>query len=49
MANNTTLNVYQLLAVVNQKAVGGVLYNGDALLRQQAADLFDALNSAGGI
>ena len=49
MANNTTLNVYQLLAVVNQKAVGGVLYNGDATGRQEAADLFDALSQAGTI
>jgi probable HAF family extracellular repeat protein len=49
VANNTTRNVYQLLKAVNKKAVAGVLYNGDALLRQQAADLFDALNSAGGI
>jgi len=49
VANNSTLNVYQLLAAVNQKAVGGVLYNGDATGRQEAADLFDALSQAGAI
>jgi CSLREA domain-containing protein len=49
VANNTVLNVYELLLAVNQRAVHGVLYNGDATLRQEAADLFDALNSAGGM
>jgi hypothetical protein len=48
-ANNTTLNVYQLLRAVNKKAVNGVLYDGDATLQARAADLFDALNKAGGI
>jgi hypothetical protein len=48
VANNTTRNVYELLAV-NKKAVKGVLYNGDATLQAQAADLFNALNKAGGI
>ena len=49
VANYTTLNVYELLLAVNQRAVRGVLYNGDAALRQQATDLFDALNQAGSI
>jgi hypothetical protein len=49
VANNTTRNVYQLLWAVNARAVRGLLYNGDATLRQQAADLCDALNTAGGI
>ena len=48
-ANNPTLTVNALLAAVNQQAVNGVLYNGDTTLRQQAADLFDALNNAGSI
>jgi hypothetical protein len=39
VANNRTLNVSQLLWAVNQRAVNGVLYNGDAALRQLAADL----------
>jgi hypothetical protein len=49
VANNTTLNVIELLEAVNQQAAGGVLYSGDAALRQQANDLFDALNQAGSI
>jgi hypothetical protein len=40
VANNTTLNVYELLLAVNRKAVNGVLYNGDATLQAQCADLF---------
>jgi hypothetical protein len=47
--DDTTLNVYQLLRAVDSMAVNGVLYNGDAVLRQEATDLFDALNQAGGI
>jgi hypothetical protein len=34
---------------VNKKAVNGVLYNGDATLQAQAADLFNSLNQAGTI
>jgi CSLREA domain-containing protein len=49
VANNTTRNVYELLLAANQRAVNGVLYNGDATLRQEASDLFDALNSAGSL
>ena len=49
VANNTTLTVYALLLAVNQQAKNGVLYNGDAALRQEAADLFDALSGAGSI
>jgi hypothetical protein len=49
VANNTTRNVYQLLLAVNQKAANGVLYNGNATLQTQAAALFYALNTAGGI
>jgi hypothetical protein len=49
VANNTTCNVYQLLLAVNQQAVSGVLYGGNAALQAQAAALFNALNQAGGI
>jgi hypothetical protein len=49
VANNTTLNAYELLVAVNKKAVKGVLYGGVATLQAQAADLFDALNQAGSI
>jgi hypothetical protein len=47
--NNTTRNIYQLLLAVNKKAVKGVLYNGDATLRSECADLLGALNLAGDI
>ncbi len=40
--NHTTLNVYQLLLAVNNKAVKGVLYKG-----AEVADLFGKLNEAG--
>jgi hypothetical protein len=49
VANNTVCDVYQLLLAVNQKAVKGVPYGGNASLRKQAADLFDALNQAGSV
>ena len=49
VANNTTRNIYQLLLAVNKKAVNGVLYNGDATLRSECADLLGALNLAGDI
>jgi hypothetical protein len=49
VANNAPLTVYGLLAAVNTKAVQGVLYNGDATLQAQCADLLSALNDAGGI
>jgi Bacterial Ig-like domain (group 3)/FG-GAP-like repeat/FG-GAP repeat len=49
VANNTTLNVYELLKAVNRQAVNGLLYNGDAALRNEADDLFAALNQAGAI
>jgi hypothetical protein len=49
VANNTTLNVYELLTAVNKKAVNGVLYNGSAALQAEAAALFNALDQAGEI
>jgi len=49
VANNTTRNVYELLLAVNKKAVNGALYNGDATLQAQCADLFDSLGQAGSI
>ncbi len=42
----TTLNVYELLKAVNQRAVAGMLYHGDVNLRDLAEDLFDRLNRA---
>jgi hypothetical protein len=49
VANKTTLNVYELLQAVNRRAVNGLLYNGDKTLRNEANDLFSALNQAGSI
>jgi hypothetical protein len=46
VANDTTLNVYQLLQAVNARAVGGVLYGGNAVMRDLAEDLFERLNRA---
>jgi hypothetical protein len=47
VANGTNLNVYELLQRVNQRAVNGVLYNGNAPLRGLCEDLFERLNRAG--
>jgi autotransporter-associated beta strand protein len=49
VANNTTLNVYQLLKAANKKAVSGVLYNGDKTLRNLASNVFGGLITAGDI
>jgi hypothetical protein len=34
---------------VNRRAVNGVLYDGDAGLRQRANDVFDGINQTGGL
>jgi hypothetical protein len=49
VAKNTTRSVYQLLLAVNRRAVQGVLYNGDATLQAECADLFNSPSQAGGI
>jgi sugar lactone lactonase YvrE len=49
VANNSTLDVYQLLLAVNNKAVNGVLYNGNTSLQTQCATLLGALDQAGSI
>jgi hypothetical protein len=49
VANGTTFNVYQLLLAVNQMAVSGVLYGGNATLQAEAAQLFNALNTVGSV
>jgi hypothetical protein len=49
VADNTSLNVYELLQAVDRQAVNGVLYNGDQSLRSQALDLFSSLNQPGSI
>jgi hypothetical protein len=47
VANNTTLNVYELLVAVNKRAKSGVLYGSNATLQAQCANLPNALNTAG--
>jgi hypothetical protein len=47
--NSTKLNVYQILKAANAQAVNGVLYNGDKTLQQEARNVLDGINSAGGL
>ncbi len=49
VANNTTLNVYQILRAANAQAVNGVLYNNNATLRSHAYNVFDGINTTGGL
>jgi hypothetical protein len=49
VANNTTLTVFALLQDADRLAVGGVLYGGDKKLRDEALNVFDAVNSLGGL
>ncbi len=49
VANNTTLNVYQLLQAADLQQGGkGVLYGGNGTLIADAVNVFDGINSAGG-
>jgi hypothetical protein len=47
VANNSTMNVYDILIAINQRAGGGVLYNGNAPLRDLCEDMCERLNRAG--
>jgi uncharacterized repeat protein (TIGR03803 family) len=49
VADNTALNVYQILQAVNRQAGNGVLYNGDSALDGEAVDVFNSINGAGGL
>jgi hypothetical protein len=49
VANNTTMTVLDLLLAADRQAVVGVLYNGDVAKRNQANDVFSAINQAGNI
>jgi len=49
VAKNKTLTGMDLVLATNKQSVNGVLYNGDRTLRNEANDLFDALNQAGAI
>jgi hypothetical protein len=49
VANNTTLTVLDALLAADAQAVNGLLYNGNTTKRNEANDLFSAINQAGGI
>jgi hypothetical protein len=49
VANNTTMTVLDLLLAADAQAVDGVLYNGNTTRRNEANNVFSALNQAGGI
>jgi choice-of-anchor A domain-containing protein len=49
VANNTSLDVYQILVAADRQAVNGVLYNGSSTLQNQANTVFDGINQTGDI
>jgi hypothetical protein len=49
VANNTTMTVMDLLLATDAQAVCGVLYNGNSTKRNEANNVYSALNNAGGI
>jgi hypothetical protein len=49
VANNSTLMVLDLLRAADAQAVNGVLYNGNSTRRNEANNVFSALNQTGGI
>jgi hypothetical protein len=49
VADNTTMIVMDLLLAADAQAVNGVLYNGDMAKRNQANNVFSAINEVGGI
>jgi hypothetical protein len=49
VANNTVLNVYQLLLAANAMAVNGVMYAANTSLVSPAISVFDGVNSTGGL
>ena len=49
VANSTKVTVMDLLLAADAQALNGVLYNGDAVKRNEANDVFSDINEAGGI
>ncbi len=49
VANNTVLTVMDLLLATDAQAVNGVLYGGYTAKRNEANDVFSAVNQAGGM
>jgi hypothetical protein len=48
-ADNTTMTVLDLLLAADAQAVNGVLYGGNAALRNKANNVFSAVNQAGAV
>jgi hypothetical protein len=49
VADNTAMSVLDLLLATDAQAVNGVLYNGNPTKRNQANNVFSAVNQAGDI
>jgi hypothetical protein len=49
VANNTMLTLMDLLLATDAQAVNGVLYKGNTTRRNEANNVFSAVNQAGGL
>ena len=49
VADNTVMTVLDLLLATDAQAVNGVLYGGNATRRNQANNVYSAVNQAGGL
>ena len=49
VANNSTMTLMDLLLATDAEAVNGVLYNGNATKRNEANNVYSAVNQAGDI
>jgi sugar lactone lactonase YvrE len=49
VANNTTMTLMDLLLAADAQAVNGLLYNGNAAKRNEANNVFSAVNQDGGL
>jgi hypothetical protein len=49
VANNTTMTVLDLLQATDNQAINGLLYNGNATKRNEANNVYSAINQAGNI
>jgi hypothetical protein len=49
VTNNTTMTVMDLLLATDNQAINGLLYNGNTTKRNEANNVFSAINQAGGI
>ena len=49
VANNTTMTVMDLLLAADNQAINGILYGGSAVKRNEANNVYSAVNQAGNI